>query len=114
MKHPKRILAKSHRIIEWFGQEGTLKIIWFQSPCHERGHLPPDQVAQSSIQPRLEHCQGGGSHRFSGQPGQCLTTLTVKNFFLLSNLNLPSFSLQPFLLVLSLHTIVKSPSPSFL
>jgi len=40
--------------------EGTLKIIWFQSPCHEQGHLPPDQVAQSSIQPGPEHCQGGG------------------------------------------------------
>jgi len=30
--------------------EGTLKIIWFQLPCHEQGHLPPDQAAQSSIQ----------------------------------------------------------------
>jgi len=37
-----------HRIIEWFGLEGTLKIIWFQPPCHEQGHLPPDQVVQSS------------------------------------------------------------------
>jgi len=45
---------------------------------------------------------------------QCFTTLTVKNFFLISNLNLPSFILQPFPLVLSLHTLVKSPSPSFL
>ena len=30
----------------------------------------------------------------------------VKNFFLISNLNLPSFSLQPFPLVPSLHTLV--------
>ena len=60
---------RNHRIVEWFGLEGTLKIIWFQPPCHEQGHLPPDQVAQSSIQPGLEHCQGGGSHSFSGQPG---------------------------------------------
>ena len=56
------------RIIEWQGLEGTLKPIWFQPPCHEQGHLPPDQVAQSSIQPGLEHCKGGGSHSFSGQP----------------------------------------------
>jgi len=48
--------------------EGTLKIIWFQPLCHEQGHLPLDQVAQSSIQPGLEHCQGGGIHSFSGQP----------------------------------------------
>jgi len=50
-----------HRIIEWFGLEGTLKIIWFQPPCHKQGHLPLDQVAQSSIQPGLEHFQGGGT-----------------------------------------------------
>ena len=54
--------------MEWFGLEGTLKIIWFQPPCHEQGHLPLDQVAQSSIQPGLERCQGGGIHSFSGQP----------------------------------------------
>ncbi|CAM9495076.1 unnamed protein product, partial [Bubo scandiacus] len=36
--------------------------------CHEQGHLPLAQVAQSPVQPGLEHCQGGGSHSFSGQP----------------------------------------------
>ena len=61
--------SESYRIIEWFGLEGTLKIIWFQPPCHEQEHLPPAQGAQSSIQPGLETCQGGGSHSFSGQPG---------------------------------------------
>ena len=60
--------SQNHRITEWFGLEGTLKIIRFQPPCHEQGHLPPDQAAQSSIQPGLEHCQGGGSHSFSEQP----------------------------------------------
>jgi len=74
---------------------GTLKLIWFQPPCHEQGPLPPAQGAQSSIQRGLEPCQGGGSHSFSGQLGQGLTTLMVKNFFLISNLNLPSVSLQP-------------------
>ena len=58
-----------HRIREWFGLERTIKIIWFHHPCHKHGHLPPAQGAQSSIQPGLEHCQGGGSHSFSGQPG---------------------------------------------
>jgi len=56
-------------MVEWFGLEGTLKIIWFQRPCHGRGHLPPAQGAQSPIQPGLELCQGGGSHSSSGQPG---------------------------------------------
>ena len=60
--------SENYEIIEWFGLEGTLKIIWFQSPCHGQAHLPPDQVAQSPIQSGLEQCQGGGSHSFSGQP----------------------------------------------
>jgi len=58
----------AYRITEWFGLEGTLKIFWFQPPRHEHGHLPPDQVAQSSIQPGLQHFQVGGIHSFSGQP----------------------------------------------
>ena len=37
------ILGANHRIREWFGLERTLKIIWFQPPCQEQGHLPPDQ-----------------------------------------------------------------------
>ena len=45
---------------------------------------------------------------------QCLTTLTIKNFFLTSNLNLSSFSLKPLCLVLLIHALVKSPSPAFL
>jgi len=49
-----------------------------------------------------------------GKLVQCFTTLMGKNFFPISNLNLPSFSLEPFPLVLSLHTLVESPSPSFL
>ena len=53
----------NHRMVR------VAKIIWFQTPGHEQGHLPPAQGAQSSIQPGLEHCQGGGSHSFSGQPG---------------------------------------------
>ena len=44
---------------------------------------------------------------------QCLTTLTVKSFILLANLNLPSFSLKPLPLVLLLHALVESHSPAF-
>jgi len=61
-------LSQNHRIVEWFGLEGTLKIIWFQPLCHGQGHLQLDQAAQSPLQPGLEHFQGGGSHSFSGQP----------------------------------------------
>lgn len=29
---------KPHRIIEYFGLKGTLKILSFQLPCHGQGH----------------------------------------------------------------------------
>ena len=45
---------------------------------------------------------------------QCLTPLTVKDFFLISNLSPPSLSLKSFSLVLSPQTMLKSLSPSFL
>ena len=57
-----------YRITEQFGYERTLKITEFQLPCPGQGHLPLDQVAQSPIQPGLEHLQGWGIHNFSGQP----------------------------------------------
>jgi len=60
--------VQNHTITEWFGLEGTLKIISFQSPCHGQRHLPPDQVAQSPVQPGLECFQGRGIHSSSGQP----------------------------------------------
>ena len=44
----------------------------------------------------------------------CLTTLTVKDFFLVSNLNLPSLSLKPLPLFLSQQPLLKSLSSSFL
>jgi len=62
----------------------------------------------------LNTAREGAATASLGNLCQCLTTLMMKNFFLISHLNLPSFSLQPFPLVLSLHTLVKSPSPSFL
>ena len=43
---------------------------------------------------------------------QSLTTFMMKNFFLISKLSLPSFSLKPFPLVLSQLTLLKSPLSS--
>ena len=50
---------QNYRIMEWFGSEGTFKIIQFQSPCYRQGHFSLDQVAQSPIQPGLECFQEG-------------------------------------------------------
>ena len=57
-----------HRIIEWPGLKRTTMIIEFHSPCYEQGRQPPDQAAQSHIQPGLECLQGWGIHNLSGQP----------------------------------------------
>lgn len=53
-----------------------------------------------------------GFHTFSGNLVQLHPP--VKNFFLLCNVNLPYFSLDPFPLVLSPHALANSPSPAFL
>ena len=56
----------------------------------------------------------GASTASLGNLFQCFTTLCVKNFLLISKLNLPCLSLKPFPLVLSLSTLVNSYSTSCL
>ena len=56
-----------HRIIEYFGFEGTFRGHLAQPLCSEQGHLSLDDVAQSSIQLDLELFQGWGLHCLSGQ-----------------------------------------------
>ena len=46
-----------------------------------------------------------GQHHLSVQPVPLPHCLSVKNFFLISDLNLPSFSLKPFPLVLPQQTL---------
>ena len=58
----------NHRIVEWFGLEGTFKSLLVHPPCSKQGHLPLDQVDQSPIQPGLECFQGWGIYPLSGQP----------------------------------------------
>jgi len=56
----------------------------------------------------LNAARDGASTTSLGNLFQCFTTLCVKNFFLISNLNLPCPSLKPFPLVLHVDEI--SPS----
>ena len=60
-------LSWNHRIIEWPGLKRTTVIIQFQAPCYVQGCQPPDQAAQSHIQPGLE-CLQGSIHNLLGQP----------------------------------------------
>lgn len=71
------------------------------TPLLWAGKLPPDRVARSAIQPDLKHFQGLGHPQLPwASLFQGLTTLIVKNFFLMSNQNLLSLSLKAFSFVL--------------
>ena len=78
-----------HRITEWPGLEGTFKYHLEQPLCHGQGRLPLDQVAQSPIQPGLEHFHGAGFRSFSGQPvpdcqsvrSLSMWSITARHFF---------------------------------
>ena len=104
-------VAVNHRITECFGLEGTFRCHLVQPPCSEQGHLQLDQAAQSPVQPDLECFQGWAT---LGNLFQCFTTLTAKNFFLISSLNLPSLSLKQLPVVLSQQALLRCLSPSFL
>jgi len=70
------------------------------------------RVLQAPPNPALNTAREGTATASLGSLGQGLTSLTGKNFFLVPTLNLPSFSLKPSSLVLSLHALVKNPSPA--
>jgi len=56
---------RNHRMV-WVGRD--LKGHLVPTPLTWAGTSSTRPVSQSSIQPGLEHRQGGGSHSFSGQP----------------------------------------------
>jgi len=60
----------------------------------------------------LNTAREGAATASLGNLFQDLTSLRVKNFFLISNLNQPSFNLKPLPLALSPQALVKSPSPA--
>ncbi|KAK4827080.1 hypothetical protein QYF61_014182 [Mycteria americana] len=73
------------------------------------GHL-----VSSQGQPTTPLIGDGDSTTSLGSLFQWLATLSVKNFFLISNLNLPWHNLRPFPFVLSLVTWEKRPTPTSL
>ena len=93
-------------IIETFKLERTLN-----------GHLvnSPIMNTYSSIKcTELQEVKGMASTTSLSNLFQCLKIHVVKNFFLIFNLNLPSFSSKPFLLVFLWQTLRKNLSRSYL
>ena len=97
-----------------WGWKAPLKDIQLQPPAMGRDPFRQPRVLRAPSNLALNTAREGAATASLGNLGQGLTTLRVKNFFLISSLNLPSFSLKPSPLVLSLHALVKSPSPALL
>ena len=53
VRNAKQEVSCFHRIIGWPGLKRTTVIIKFQPPCRVQGHQPPDQAAQSHIEPEI-------------------------------------------------------------
>ena len=78
--------GQDHRVTDMF--ERTLKGHLIQCPCNEEGHPWLDQVLRAPSSLTFNVSKDKASTTTLGNLLQCLTTLTVKNFFLISNLNL--------------------------
>ena len=104
---PKGIIESWNHRVAWI--EKDHKDHRVSTPCYVQGCQPLDQAAQSHIPSR-----DGASTASWGNPFQCVTTLCVKNFLLISNVKLPCLSLRPLPLVLSLPIVINSHSPSCL
>jgi len=76
----------------WVEKDHNDRVI--STPCYVQGRQPADQAAQSHIQPGLECLHGWGIHNLPGQPVPVPHHLCVKNFLLISNLNLPCLSTE--------------------
>jgi len=83
-----------HRIIEWFGLRGTLKIISFQPPAIGRDTSLQTRLLTAPSSLDVIASREGTSTASLGNLFLCFTTLTGKNFFLISSLNLPPFQFK--------------------
>ena len=109
-------LCVFHRIIEWLGFEVNLKDHLVPTSLPWAG-TPSTRPSCSKPHPAWPWTLLGTGHLqllWATCSSVSPPPFILKNFFLISGLNLPSFSLKPLPLVLSLHALVKSSSPAFL
>lgn len=101
-------------LIGLFGSKWTSKIISLQPPSIYRGTFHLTRLLQGLSNLLLNTSRSGTSTVCPGKLAQWLTTHRVKNFFQISNLILPFYSLKTFSLTVSLHPLVKSAFPALL
>ena len=104
----------SYRIIERFGLEGNSKGHLVQPPAMSRYIFSQTRLLRAPANLTLNVSRDGASPTSLGNLFQGFTTLIINNLFLMSSLHLPSSSLKPLPLVLSLQALLKSLAPSFL
>ena len=80
--------------------------ISFQPPAMCRVANQQTRLPRATSSLALNACRDGASTASLGNLFQCVTTLCVRNFLLISNHNLPSPTLKPFPLVLSLFPLL--------
>lgn len=88
-----KIIDSQNLRMVWVGR--VLKIIWPKSLALSRDTFHSTWVARAPSNLAVNVSRDGTSTSSLGNPFQCLSTLIVKNFFFISNKNLPSFSLKP-------------------
>jgi len=100
------------KIIESYkrsGWKGPLKVIYSNPSPVSRHIYHWIRLLRALCNLALNISRDGASITSLGSLCQCFTTLIVKNYFLVSSLNLPSFSLKPLPLVLSQQILLKKP-----
>ena len=98
----------NHRVIEWLEMEGTLKIIPFQPPAIGRDTSLQTMLLTAPSSLALSVSREGASTASLGNLFQCLTTLRVKDFFLISSLKWRSYLLSVLLSHLLEELFVKA------
>jgi len=91
----------------WVGRDLTDHPVLIAATGRDILHQPGVLRAPSNL--TWDVPRDGASTTALGNLGQGLTTLTGKNFFLISHLNVPSLSLKPSPLVPSPHALVPAP-----
>ena len=105
------------RIVETqsgLGWQGSIRSPSSNSPTIGRDTSLQTKLFKAPSSLALNAYREGASTASLGNLFQCLTTLAVKNFFLVSSLNLPFSCLKLFPPILSLHALIKRHSLAFL
>jgi len=97
-----KLLKKNHRIIEWLRLEGTLRLPGSNPPAMDGRTFHQMRLSRVPFNVALSSSRDGASTASLDSLCECLTTIWAQNFFLKSSQDLPSSSLNPFPLVLSM------------